>query len=68
MTRFLVDTQIPWVSRRSILCPPAKERGHRVHEMVGSSAVEHISNELAMHGKATASNWQGKTGQVMVQE
>ena len=30
--------------------------GHRVHEMVVSSSVEHIFNETAMHEKATAGN------------
>ena len=34
----------------------AKEKGHRVREMVVSSAVEHIFIETAMHAKATASN------------
>ena len=33
-----------------------KEKGHRVHEMVVSSVVEHNFNETAMHPNATASN------------
>ena len=41
---------------RSILCHPEKEKGHRVHEIVVSSEVEHIFNVIAMHAKATASN------------
>ena len=34
----------------------AKEKGHRVHVMGVSSAVEHIFNETAMHARAQASN------------
>ena len=33
-----------------------KEKSHRVRVMGVLSAVEHISNETAMHAKATASN------------
>ena len=36
--------------------PSGKEEGHRVHEMVVSSAVEDIFNETAMHPKATTRN------------
>ena len=41
---------------RSIVCHPVEEKGHRVHEMVVSSASEYIFNETAMHAKETASN------------
>ena len=41
---------------RSILSSLAKEKGHRVHEMVVASAVEHIVNNTAMQAKATAHN------------
>ena len=41
---------------RSILCLPGEEKGYRVHEMVVSSAVEHIFNETAMYAEATGSN------------
>ena len=41
---------------RSILCQSAKEKCHRVHRTVVSSAVEHMYNVTAMHAKATASN------------
>ena len=34
----------------------AKEKGHWVHEMVVSSAVEHIFNETAMQARTPASN------------
>ena len=44
-----------------------KGKGHRVHEMVVSCAVEHIFNETAMHAKTTASNHLAKA-KVMVQE
>ena len=37
-------------------CHPVKEKGHRVHETVASSAVERIFNVTAMHAEATASN------------
>ena len=47
---------IPWMLMRSILCHPAQEKGHRLHEMVVSSAVEHNFNGIAMHAKATASH------------
>ena len=39
-----------------IFCHPAKEKSHRVHRTVVSSAVEQVFNETAMHAKATASN------------
>ena len=45
---------------RSILCHSVEEKGHRVHEMVVSSAVEHIFNETAMHARAQASNRMAK--------
>ena len=47
---------IPWVLMLSILCHPVKETGHRVHEIVVSSAVEHTFNVTEMHAKATASS------------
>ena len=51
---------IPWMLMRSNLCHIVKEKGHRVHEMVVSSVVEHIFNVTAMHAKATASNQMAK--------
>ena len=47
---------IPWILIRSIPCHPVKEKGHRVHETVASSAVEQIFNVTAMHAKATERN------------
>ena len=41
------DILTPWM---------LQEKGRRVHEMVVSSAVEHIFNGTAMHAKATASH------------
>ena len=41
---------------RSILSRLAREKGHRVRVMGGSSAVEHIFNETAMHARTQASN------------
>ena len=57
VTQDLEDTRIPWMLMRSILFHPIKETGHRVHEMVVSSVVEHTFNETAMHAKATVSNY-----------
>ena len=37
----------------SILCHPVNENGHRVHDMVVSSAVEYSINVTAMHAKAS---------------
>ena len=51
---------VPWLLTKSMLLHPAKENGHRVHEMVVSSVVELTFNETAMftqtHAKTTASN------------
>ena len=45
---------------RSILYHPAKEVGHRVHETVVSSAVEHIFNETELHDKGNGKQSSGK--------
>ena len=45
---------------RSTLSHLAKEKGHRVHVMGVSSAVEHIFNVTAMHAKATGKQSSGK--------
>ena len=45
---------------RSILCHPAQEICHPVHEMDVSRAMEHIFNETAMHAKGNQSSWKGK--------
>ena len=39
---------------------PAQDRGHRLHEMLVSSAVEHIFNENAMHAKDNGKQSSGK--------
>ena len=54
VTQDLGYTPIPWMLMRSILVHLAEKKGHRVHEMVVPSAVEHIFLETAMHAKATA--------------
>ena len=71
VTRDRVDTQIPLMLMRSTLSLSrvAKEKGHRVHETVVSSAVEPFSTRLQCtqeHRQAIV--WQGQTEQIMVQE
>ena len=53
---YVEDTLIRGMLTRSVLFRPAKEKGHRAHEMVVFSVVVLIFNETAMHAKATASN------------
>ena len=36
---------------RSSLCHPLKEKGHRVHDKIVSSAVQQIFNETAMNAR-----------------
>ena len=48
VTKDLEDTLIPWMLMRSIFDHPAKAMGHRVREMVVSSAVELIIKETAL--------------------
>ena len=56
VTQDLEDTLMPWMSMRPSLFHPPKEKGHRVHEMVVSSAAELTFNEIAIDTKAMASN------------
>ena len=60
VTRVRVDTQIPPMLMRSTLFHPAQDKGHRLHEMLVSSAVEHIFNENAMHAKDNGKQSSGK--------
>ena len=51
-----MNTQIPWMLGRSTLSRQSKEKGHQVHAMDISSAVEHVFNETAMQARTLASN------------
>ena len=53
---------IPLMLTLSILLHPAKEKGHRVHEMVVSSAVELTFNETAMHANPRKGNGKQPSG------
>ena len=56
VTQGLEDTLNPWMLTRSIHFCPAKEKGHRVHEIEVSSAAVLIFNETTLHAMATAGN------------
>ena len=60
VTQCLENNPIPWMLMRSILLHMAKEKGHRVHEMVVSSAVEHIFERDSNTRKSTGKQSSGK--------